>query len=71
MLKRYTNNQINVPIKLIVATNRKKCVPPLYAGDAKPIHKIPNICNKQKKILFNKLSRKIFFFNEIFIKVKR
>lgn len=36
------------PIKLVVATKRKKCVPPRNAGDAKDMHSIPKICKKNK-----------------------
>lgn len=35
-----------VPIKLTVATNKKKCVPPVNAGEANAIQKIPRTCRR-------------------------
>lgn len=38
---------MSVPMKVVVATNRKKCVPDKYAGDASDMHNMPSICNKK------------------------
>lgn len=48
--KKYTNIHIIVAIKLVDTTNKKKCVPPKYAGDPNAKHMIANNWNKNKKI---------------------
>lgn len=40
--KKYTNIHIIVAIKLVDTTNKKKCVPPKYAGDPNAKHMIAN-----------------------------
>ena len=47
MPKRYTITQISVPMKVVVATKRKKWVPERMAGEARAMQRMPNICKKK------------------------
>jgi hypothetical protein len=41
MPSKYTNDQRTVAINEVIATNKKKCVAPIHAGDAQAMQIIP------------------------------
>jgi hypothetical protein len=44
MPSKYTKDQRTVAMNEVIATNKKKCVAPIHAGDAQAMQIIPNIC---------------------------